>query len=98
MLDVDDLLVHVDLTEILTGEALYALVSFTFTGLLLVLRSRKQWELSVDAQNQQAESLEGADERSVVGNLGLVFLRRLSLLHLTDLRKDAEIEVHCHLA
>jgi hypothetical protein len=52
----------------------------------------------MDLQNQQAESLEGADEGCVVGHLCLVFLLRLKLLHLTDLGKDGEIEVNCHLA
>lgn len=51
----------------------------------------------MDAQDHQAESLEGADEGCVVAHLGLVFLLGLPLLQLTDLCKNAEIKVNSHL-
>jgi hypothetical protein len=49
----------------------------------------------VDGKDQETESLEGADERCVIGHLSLVFLLCLKLLELTDLGEDTEIKVHC---
>lgn len=52
----------------------------------------------MNVKDQKTESLESTDERCVVSQMIFVFFLCLNLLKLTNLSKDAEIKIYCHLA